>query len=162
MKKGLLFVITLGCVTTCFTNVLYAEGARYLVITHGNFYEAVLPLAEWKHKKGVSAQVVTLSETGSSETQIKDYLQNAYDTWTPSPEYVLLVGDEELLPSYYSWSSDCYTDNHYAQLDGADLFADICVGRFSVDNVRQCSTMVAKTLGYERTTIRTPSLLMIF
>lgn len=124
---------------------LQGEGARYIIITHDNYYDAILPLAEWKNKKGMKTEVAKLSEIGSSASEIKAYIQNAYDNWDIPPEYVLLVGDTEYLPAYYG------SDNYYATLDGGDIFADVYVGRFSVDNVTQCSTMVSKTLGYERT-----------
>ncbi|MBI4722708.1 MAG: hypothetical protein HY769_06910 [Candidatus Stahlbacteria bacterium] len=131
------------------SSVLYAEGAKYLIITHDSFYNTILPLAEWKHKKGMETKVVKLSQTGSTETQIKSYIQTAYNTWNPRPEYVLLVGDVEFLPTY--WGDGRATDNYYATLEGGDYLSDICMGRFSVDNLSECSTMVAKTLSYERT-----------
>ena len=125
------------------------ESAKYLVITNDDFYEAILPLAQWKHKKGVKTKVVKLSEIGSDTFQIKNYIQNAYNTWNPRPEYVLLVGDVEFLPTY--WGEEIPTDNYYAALAGGDYLSDISIGRFSVDNAFECSTMVAKTLAYERT-----------
>jgi len=39
-------------------------GARYLIITHDNYYEALQPLAEWKTQKGMKAKIVKLSEIG--------------------------------------------------------------------------------------------------
>lgn len=123
---------------------LRGEGARYLIITHDDFYDAVLPLADWKNKKGMKTILVKLSDIGSSAYQIKNYIQNAYANWEIPPEYILLVGDTEFLPNS-NW-----TDNYYATLEGDDYLADVFVGRLSVDNVSQCSTLVAKCLGYEK------------
>ena len=46
--------------------VFAQEGARYLIITHDNFYDAVLPLAEWKYLKGMKSKVTKLSDIGSN------------------------------------------------------------------------------------------------
>lgn len=141
MKKVLsLIIIMLGYGLT-------QEGARYLIITHDNFYSAIQPLAEWKNQKGMKAKVVRLSETGSTNTQIRNYILNAYNTWNPRPEFILLVGSVEYLPSY---NRTYYaTDNEYANMSG-DYQAELCYGRFPAKTPAQCSIMVAKTLNYER------------
>jgi hypothetical protein len=125
-----------------------ANGASYLVISADAYATAIQPLVDWKQAKGVQSRLVTLSETGSTTGEIKSYIQNAYDTWELPPEYVLLVGDTELLPHYSSLTP---TDNYYATLEGADFLADVMVGRISCDSVADCETQVAKTFGYERT-----------
>jgi hypothetical protein len=145
MKKILsliVFLIGLG-----FTQ----EGARYLIITHDNFYNAIQPLADWKNQKGIKTKVVRLSEIGSTNTEIKNYILNAYNTWNPRPDFILLVGSADFLPSFfrnvYPFTYD--TDNEYANMTG-DYQAEICYGRFPAKTPAQCSVMVAKTLMYER------------
>jgi hypothetical protein len=123
-------------------------GARYLVISATTYATQVQPLVNWKNLKGVKSMLVTLTQTGSTAAQIKAYIQNAYDTWDIPPEYVLLVGDTEQLPAYYS---ETWTDDYYGNLEGSDYFVDVMIGRLSVDTQAQCSTMVAKVLSYERT-----------
>jgi hypothetical protein len=125
-------------------------GARYLVISRDSFASTVWPLVKWKHEKGVGAKLVTLSETGYTAEEIRSYIVTAYNTWDIPPEYVLLVGDTEALPTYYSLF---YTDNYYAAIDGEDYLADVLVGRLSADTITQCNTQVAKFIGYERTNI---------
>ena len=128
------------------------EGARYLIITHDSLYAAIEPLAQWKHKKGMKTKIARISETGSSNTQIRDYIVNAYNTWNPRPEFLLLVGSPALLPSFLrNYPPPSYeTDNEYANMTG-DLRAELCYGRFPAKNPFQCSVMVAKTLSFERT-----------
>ncbi|MBM3307591.1 MAG: hypothetical protein FJY74_04645 [Candidatus Eisenbacteria bacterium] len=128
-----------------------AQGARYLIIANPSFVSQIQPLADWKHRKGVKTSVVTLNETGSSAADIKAYIQNAYDTWEIPPEYVLLVGDTEVVPAYYS---ETWTDDYYATLEGADYFVDVMVGRLSADTQSQCATLVAKVLSYERNPVQ--------
>ena len=49
-------------------------------------------LADWKTQKGMLARIAKLSETGSSATQIRSFIQNAWNNWPVRPEYVLVVG----------------------------------------------------------------------
>ena len=129
-----------------FVRPRYESDSRgtYLIITHDNFYNSILPLAEWKHKRGMEVEIAKTSVIGSTTSAIKSYIQTAYDTWDVPPEYVLLVGDSEYIPT------SSY-DNYYATLEGGDNLVDINVGRFTADNVTQCDLMVAKTLGYKKT-----------
>ncbi len=127
------------------------QGARYLIIASPSLVTQAQPLANWKHLKGVQTMLVTLNDTGTSPASIKAYIQNAYDTWEVPPEYVLLVGDTEVIPSVYS--AETWTDDYYANLEGSDYFIDVMIGRLSADNTTQCATLVAKVLSYERTPI---------
>jgi hypothetical protein len=135
------------------TGLFAQTGARYLIITHDNFYNQVQPLAQWKQKKGMECAVVKLSQIGSSPTatQILSYILHAESTWTPKPEFVLLVGWGALLPSFSRgrMQSRIYTDNPYGNLSG-DYVAELPYGRLPCKTARQCSVMVAKTLAYER------------
>jgi hypothetical protein len=123
-------------------------GAKYLIITADAFYNDILPLAQWKHKKGVRTKIVTLSEIGSTQTQIHDYIYNAYSNWSIRPEYVLLVGAPNYIP--YPIISNVYTDNYYTNMSG-DLHNEILSGRLTVHSRTECQTVVNKILMYERT-----------
>ncbi|MEO0092529.1 MAG: C25 family cysteine peptidase [candidate division WOR-3 bacterium] len=140
MKKIIFFLII--------CEISFAQiGAKYLIITHNDFLNAIQPLAQWKHKKGLPTKVVALSElnaTPESLSAIKRYIVNAYNTWNPRPEYVLLVGS----PLHIKTDQNKY-DDYYANLTG-DYKMEISLGRFSCSTAVHCSTMVAKTLSYER------------
>ncbi|UCD04768.1 MAG: hypothetical protein JSV98_06500, partial [candidate division WOR-3 bacterium] len=73
-------------------------GARYLIISHEDFADAVQPLAEWKHKKGMSTKTVLLSEIGHTADSIRNYIIEAYTTWQVPPEFLLLVGAPNFIP----------------------------------------------------------------
>jgi hypothetical protein len=125
-------------------------GARYLIITHDNYYSAVLPLAEWKHKKGMRTKVVKLSEIGSSAPNILAYIQDAYDNWPIRPQFVLLVGAPNYLPLPYV--DGVHTDNYYTNMDSTiDIQNEILSGRLTVHNTTEAQTVVNKILLYERT-----------
>lgn len=124
------------------------NGAKYLIITHDNFYNAIQPLANWKHQKGLPTKVLKLSEinaTPESLVRIRNYIVNAYNTWNPQPAYVLLVGSGEFIRADQN-----QFDDYYANMSGNYLM-EITVGRLPCNSVSQCSIMVAKTIGYEKT-----------
>lgn len=132
-------------------------GARYLIITHDNFYDAIQPLAEWKHKKGMRTKIAKLSDIGSSASQIKTYISNAYNTWQIQPEFLLLVG----APNYLPWGqSSPYSDNYYTDMEG-NLFNEILSGRLTVHNTNEAENVVNKILLYEKTPHMEDSLWMI-
>ena len=146
--------------TLLISTELFSEGARYLLITPDQYYDAVLPLAEWKHKKGMMTKIAKLSEIGEHASDIKSYIRNAYNNWIPRPEYILLVGDRYALPygAYFpNWSlwlpygRGTWTDQYYVNLtEGTDYRDDINIGRLPCENAVQCSVMVNRTLSYEQ------------
>jgi len=126
-------------------------GARYLIITHDDYYESIQPLAEWKRQKGLKSKVVRLSETGADSTQIRNYIRNAYNTWDIKPEYLLLVGNDTQIKQvrFMLPLGDVYTDNYYADMIG-DFHNEIIPGRFWVYDTNHVKTIVAKVLAYEK------------
>ena len=48
------------------------------------------PLIDWRQREGYTVKLATTAETGTTANQIKTYIQNAYNTWTPPLEYVVL------------------------------------------------------------------------
>ncbi|KNY25256.1 C25 family cysteine peptidase [Pseudobacteroides cellulosolvens] len=128
------------------TNV---TGARYLMIVKDSLYEEALPLADWKKRKGFQTKVTKLSEIGSTTTDIKSYIQNAFNTWSPMPEYVLFVGDHQDIPAEYYSNYSCYSDHGYSCVDGTDFFPDLTIGRLPVTTEDECTTVVDKILSYD-------------
>ncbi|HDQ72203.1 MAG TPA: hypothetical protein ENN19_08910, partial [Chloroflexi bacterium] len=151
---------------------------KYLLITDASLLSAFQPLLEWKTKKGVPAEAVTVdwiysNYPGSTNQRkikecIKDYAQNKGTVW------VVLAGDSNIVPDY-----DCYvqfnnytdstnpTDLYYAGLDdmewndngnsracetsdSIDMGPDVFVGRLSVRTLAQATAIVNKTLAYEK------------
>jgi hypothetical protein len=142
------------------------NGCDYLIITHDNFYNAndannpVVRLKAWKQQKGLSVKIVKTSDipNGNTADDIKNYIANIYNTWSPVPTYILLVGDSEFIPTNYETqhsshnNTDVGTDLYYVTVDGGanDYFADIFIGRLSVDTIAQTTTVIDKIINYER------------
>ena len=72
-------------------------------------------------RKSYVVYTATTSETGSSTSSIKNYIENAYDNFNPAPEYVNLiidVGGTYSLPTYYE---DFGHDSYGNQCEGDTL-----------------------------------------
>jgi len=119
------------------------EEGSLLIITYDAYLANITPLYQWKLQKGMQTKLVTLSQTGTSATQIKDYIQNEYDTTDLA--YVLLVGDSQHIPVLSGGS-----DPLYAMVAGGDSYMDIFVGRFSAESTAHVDTQVDRTIHYER------------
>jgi hypothetical protein len=127
--------------------------ANYLIITEDEFVEEVAPLAAWKRMKGLTTKIVKISDVGSTDTAIRNYISNAYHHWKEPPSYVLLVGDVDTIPAhiYDNGSTTAATDLFYATVDGTDFLPDLAVGRFSAKTESEVIGMVNKTIAYEKT-----------
>ncbi len=148
MKQGF-WAIVVFLISTVYAVI--PTGADYLIICPDEFVDDVQPLADWKTKKGMLAKIATLSETGSSSSDIKAYI-TAAQGWTPAPKFILLVGDPSIIPMVADGSTSYgtyYCDHYYEDLDG-DLYRDVFAGRFPANESQQIQVMVAKTLRYEK------------
>ena len=122
-------------------------GARYLIITHDNFYNTIKPLVEWKNRTGMKCRIAKLSQIGSTADAIRNYMLNAYNTWQIKPEFLLLVGAPNYLP--LPQVSGTYSDNYYTNMNG-DIYNEILSGRLTVHDTLEAKTVVNKILLYER------------
>ena len=85
-------------------------------------------LIDWKSRKGLLVETAVVPEIGSTPAEIDTWIENAYSTWPNPPEYILLVGDEYVVPSpQYSGHS---ADNIYGVI-GTGCVPSIHVGRLS-------------------------------
>jgi hypothetical protein len=125
------------------------SGCDYLIITYPSYNSEIIELANWKHIKGLMTKVVSVTDIGSTSAQIRQYIQDAYDTWDPIPSYVLLIGDAEQIPTNYVYSAA--SDLWYVTVDGSDYYPDMFIGRIPADTSDEADTIVQKILNYEKT-----------
>ncbi|MCF7801205.1 MAG: T9SS type A sorting domain-containing protein [Candidatus Marinimicrobia bacterium] len=130
----------------------------YLFIAPNNFAVTgiLAPLMAWKHEKGFNVHLATTSETGTTTSSIKNYIQNAYDNWSDRPDLICLVGDAGgsfNIPTFNeNWSFYHGEGDHpYVQLEGVDYIADAYIGRLTFATTTQLLTIVNKILAYEKT-----------
>lgn len=131
------------------------NNGQYLFIAPDAQEQTLQPLLREKEKLGYKTKLALLSETGSTNNQIKNYIQNAYDNWDNPPEFVVLVGDVGGAISVPAFFVDgyllptCVTDHTYTLLDGNDYFPDVFIGRLSVRSEFELNTIISKIINYE-------------
>ena len=117
-----------------------------LIISYGSFIPLLNDFIQWKRQTGMRVQVADVAAIGTNATDIKAYVRQVYRQSGIS--YLLLVGDAAQVPSSSLAGND--SDNDYAYVDGDDHYPDLFVGRFSAENATELSTMVRRTLAYEK------------
>ncbi|NLK49420.1 MAG: Gingipain R, partial [Candidatus Cloacimonetes bacterium] len=129
----------------------------YVIITPANFVDALQPFVDWKKKEGFNVILATTSETGSTASAIKGYLQNIWDSATPenpAPSYLMIVGDVAQVPSNTGVTSSAHiTDLTYVRLQGNDYLPEMYFGRFSATTPAEVTNQVNKTLMHEMYTM---------
>ena len=114
-----------------------------LVICTDRDSEAIDPYIEWKIQKGIGVY----KEVVATGTTVKSLIQEKYDD-NNNILYVLLVGDWADIKSETLGSAPM--DPQLGCVVGTDVYADICIGRFSANNPEHVTTQVNKVIGYER------------
>lgn len=137
-------------------------GAEYLIITATNadYQKWADTIRRWRTLEGISTVVKTITDIGgNTTTALENYLNNAYNTWTPVPAACLLIGDfgtdgtvNIISPIYNSY---CASDNILGDVDGNHL-PDIVMARLTCNNATEIATMVSKGINYERNPPMTP------
>lgn len=131
------------------------ENEEYLIITPSEFQRALQPLITWRKQEGLDVQVQTIenikkamsvSKEITADT-LQEYLMLYYQKHG-NLTYILLVGDVELIPVKYKNGDG--TDYYYTLLDDeGDLFPDVYLGRFPVNNSNEVTAIVNKIIAYE-------------
>ena len=154
-----------------------ANGADYLIITHGDFLSQAQRLADYRQgQPGIARALVVdvqdiydeFNDGEMSAEAIRTFLQYTYNSWQlPAPSYVLLLGDGHYdfrnftgtapvtrIPPYLLFLSDSLmgesaADNQYVCLSGDDRLADMYIGRLPADSLGEAQAMVDKIIAYE-------------
>ncbi len=125
-----------------------AEGGKMLIICNDAYMTDMAPFVAWKKQIGIPTTMVSISSVGNTTAAIKSYVTNYYNT--NGLTYLLLVGDaQHITPMTFTMSGD--SDNGYGYIVGNDRYPDIIVGRFSAETAAHVTTMVNRTIAYEKT-----------
>ncbi|MBI9033000.1 MAG: T9SS type A sorting domain-containing protein [Bacteroidales bacterium] len=122
------------------------EHGNMLIISYGDFMDAMAPFVEWKRLKGIPVEMVDVAEVGSSASAIATYIEDYFNT--NGLTYVMLIGDAAQVPTSYS-NGD--SDVKYTYVVGTDHYPDLIIGRFSAESVADVDTQVQRILAYEKT-----------
>ncbi len=165
-------------------NIEPAAGAEWLAISHENFIDETHRLANYRQDiRGMSSHVVDVKDVINQygygynmPDSIHTFIKQAYDNWSTTPGYVLLVGDATQNPlqrdcthafCYSGWDPSIETyivtdlthedrflgltpsDHIYATVSGDDILPDLAVGRMAVRDNAALATIIDKTIRYE-------------
>ncbi len=123
---------------------------NYLIITAPEYQSSLTSFVNHKTTSGYNVSVVTTTTTGTTTTSIKSYIQTLYNNISTRPEFVLLVGDIDKIPTFTgSGEGTPNTDLNYALLDGTDYYADVFIGRFSISSTSELANVINKTIYME-------------
>ncbi len=158
------------------------EGSDYILLTHPSFRDAWTPLIQYRESQGYHVFLCDVIEiydefAGGDKTPwaIQRFLADAYQTWDPSPSYLLLGGDaNEDYRHDIPFSTPDYVPTlmHFANVPGTggkelagtdswyaaflrpgestnDVLPELHVGRLPVDSAADVQTVVQKIIDYE-------------
>ena len=122
-----------------------------ICINNSSVLTEVNRIAEWKRKKGYNTVVATTSVTGTSSSDIYDYIYDMYSDPNQDPplEYVMMVGDGSGTYVVAPASSSDQSDFGYSLLEGSDDIAELAVGRLSFSTISELQNIRNKIIGYE-------------
>jgi hypothetical protein len=132
-----------------------ADGSRYtpvsdegklLIVCHPAYVQQMAPFVAWKKQKGIATELVTFASVGTTAQQLKDFVANYYAS--NELTFLLIVGDFEHIPAFET--SYGFSDNAFGYILGDDAYPEVIVGRFSAETQGQVTTMVNRTLAYEK------------
>lgn len=136
------------------SNNARSEAKEYIIITHDEYLTQAEELAEWKRQLGYSVDVV--SRSGWTAAQVKDSIHTRYNSWTPKPDFFVIIGDHDgayAVPAeiHYVSGAPFATDLYFACMDGSsDWHPDMSHGRISVSSSSEAQTVVDKIVNYEK------------
>lgn len=132
-----------------------AVGVEYLIICPDDpvFLSWADTIRLFRNKQGISTGIVTTTETGGNTVAaIRNYINNAYNTWDIPPAAILILGDYGTSGSTVVspiWDSYCASDNIFADVNNDDL-PDIVLSRMLAQNATHLETMISKFMAYEK------------
>jgi hypothetical protein len=117
------------------------EVISYLIVCYEDFFHLIDNFIFFKEKEGLVVHTIMVSKNESRDS-IQEKIKRFYQSHQPT--YLLLIGDDEYIPSYRL--NEGLSDVPYALLEGDDDFPEMIVGRLSVGNVDDLQCQIRKLL----------------
>ena len=124
------------------------EVGRLLIISADEYAQAMKPFVEWKQKCGIEVQLVTMSQVGRTNSDVKAFIQNEYDKGGLTN--IMLVGDSDKIPTNKGVNEGADSDTCYVKLEGDDHVPDAIISRLSAEDAEEVAYQVAKFINYEQ------------
>ena len=123
-----------------------SDQGNMLIICYDSFMDEMEPFVEWKRMKGISTEIISVSDVGGSSSSITNFVEDYY--YSEGLTFLLLVGDINQIPS--PSVSGSASDPSYGYIEGNDSYPEVIVGRFSSETSSHVETQVERTINYER------------
>ena len=123
-----------------------------LCIMPDEFVTSFQTYATWKRQSGIDIHITKFSDIGANATDpaiIKNHIADAYHNWAVPPTYVLLVGDNGILPT--TTANGYVSESYFVEIDGSDYFPELMLGRFTNSSDYGLQVMINKFIKYEKT-----------
>jgi len=147
------------------------QDTDYIIITHEDFYDEALSLAEYRERQGLAVRVVKAGDIYDkfnhgiiSPQAIKDFLRFAYYEWS-LPSYVLFLGDanvdardytgtgrENFIPTYLYDTPDLQVPNDnwfFCISEENDDLPDYFSGRITAKSAAEAHGVIQKIVIYD-------------
>lgn len=139
-------------------------GCEYMIITPDNEDFIVLAdsIKQFRMQQGIPTEIFTVTQCGgNTQTDIRNFIRNAYNNWDMPPAAVLILGDHNSDPTQgvVSFTKNNHpggsgynpyiSDHSYAVMDNSHM-PEIIIGRITGRNYDELYHMIKKDLDYER------------
>ena len=135
---------------------IVANPSLLIIAPNGdNIFNLMTPFINWKKLKGYKVFYHQLDEGGNTNTEIKEFIQSAYNNWEYPPNYICIIGDADgayAVPTFNEALSiyNGESDHPYTLLDGNDNISDVAIGRLSIRSISDLATIINKIINYEQ------------
>lgn len=134
-------------------DVAFAEtvSETMLIIADEALLSGLNDFVNWKRRKGLNVVVVTAKEAGSTNTGMKQYIQNFYNNTSNHLAYVLFVGNATAIPPFKQSTSSgtAASDYPFSLLNGTDIVPDVLMGRFVANDLAELKLFTSRALDHE-------------
>ncbi|MEN8208994.1 MAG: C25 family cysteine peptidase [Candidatus Fermentibacteria bacterium] len=124
-----------------------AVDGSYLVIGTEESIGYAQDLIDWKRQRGYEIEYGVVPTIGSTAAEIDTWIENAFNTWPNPPEWLLIMGDHNIVPTpYYNGHA---ADNLYGVMGTATSIPSIHYGRITGYDTDDLPYITSKILNYE-------------
>lgn len=136
-----------------------SRSARYLILCPKDWRPTLSAFALWKQAKGLNVDFAYVGPGGdmaANRNDIDAYIEAYFKTHYCHGVYVLICGDQDVIPSGRSNLIVCGPDtvnadsDHRYEVIGSSKFPSVYVGRLSANSTTELSVQLNKILNYER------------
>ncbi len=104
---------------------------RYVFLGNDQTLAAVQDFINWKIRKGLDVHVANVDTVGSNSSTIDSWIESIYNSWSPKPEFIFFIGDENVIPPASLNNYEC--DNKFGVIGSGDI-PSIHFGRITPKN----------------------------